>query len=169
MRTIVIFYSLEGNTEFVAKKIKEQMNADIMNIAPVDAYPTGRFSKFIFGGKSVFSKEETKIKEHNDIKGKYDLVILGSPVWASNITPPMRTFLNEGILENAKIALFLNSAGGGDKKAFPKFKEALIEGNKGIKEEDIIANLHLVDPKKKPKAEDEAKIKEFCDKLKNFK
>jgi menaquinone-dependent protoporphyrinogen IX oxidase len=42
----------------------------------------------------------------------YDLIIIGTPVWAWSFAPPLRTFFNDHSLEDKKVALFITHQGG---------------------------------------------------------
>ena len=92
---------------------------------------------------------------------KYDTVIFGSPVWASNMAPPLRTFIedNKEALDGKRFAGAVCFMGSGGQRALKKLKKAL-----GI--ENLAAELMLVEPKDKPREEVEAQIREFCDALK---
>ena len=35
MKTLIVYYSHEGNTDFVAKKIAEKTGADLLKLVPV--------------------------------------------------------------------------------------------------------------------------------------
>lgn len=90
---------------------------------------------------------------------KYDRIILGTPVWASNFVPPIRTFIKENPnIHGKKLAVFTCFSGGGADKAIEKMKRYI-----GI--EKFEAELILVDPKESVKAEDDEKIGVFCQKL----
>ena len=88
----------------------------------------------------------------------YDRIIFGFPVWAGNITPPIRTFVKENDLKGKRIAAFACQSGAGAEKAFGKLKAAI-----GI--ESMEAEMILIDPKSKPSAENDRKIRELCSKL----
>ena len=53
MKTVIVYYSMSGNTKYVADKIAEKLHADIIRIEPVKAYPNQGAQKFIWGGKSA--------------------------------------------------------------------------------------------------------------------
>ena len=56
---------------------------------------------------------------------EYDRVVFGFPVWAGNVTPPIRTFVKENKPEGKRIAAFACESGAGAEKAFGKLKTAL--------------------------------------------
>lgn len=161
MKTAIVYYSMSGNTEYVAERIAKEINADLIPIFPEKSFPDKGFKKFLWGGKSAVMGEMPNLLPYTFDAEKYDSVIFGTPVWASNFTPPIRTFIskNRDNLKNKKISAFLCFAGGGGQKALDKLKSFL-------EIPDFASSLILTDPKDKPKAEYESKILEFCNKLK---
>ena len=157
-KTLIVYYSLEGNTKYAAERIASELGADTLRIRPKRAYPKRGFRKFIWGGKSAVMAETPELLPYQFSADGYDRIIIGFPVWAGNVTPPIRTFLKENDLEGKRIAAFACQSGSGAEKAFGKLKAAL-----GI--EKLEAELILIDPKAKPSEENERKIKEFCEGL----
>ncbi len=160
MRTLIVYYSLEGNTEYAAGRIAAELNADILRIEPVKAYPTSGFRKFFHGGKSAVMAETPALRPYEYKPDDYGCVVFGFPVWAGNVTPPIRTFIKENDLRGKQIAAFACESGSGAEKAFGKLKAALGR-------EKLEAELVLIDPKAKPSMENERKIKTFCEELKD--
>ncbi|MCR4818632.1 MAG: hypothetical protein K5841_06715 [Fretibacterium sp.] len=158
MKTIIVYYSLEGNTDYAAGKIAGAIGADTLRIRPKKAYPTGGFSKFFWGGKSALMAETPELEPYDFDAAAYDRVIFGFPVWANNITPPIRTFIKENNLAGKRIAAFACQGKSGAGKAFDKLKKCL-----GV--DELEAELVLIDPKAKPSEENERKIKDFCEKI----
>ena len=158
MNTLIVYYSLEGNTEDTAKKIAAHMGADLLCLEPVKAYPTGKVSKFGWGGKSVVFSEKPKLKDYTFDSAAYERIIFGTPVWASNIAPPLRTFISDNDLTGKHFAVFFCETAGGDDKASVKLREAL-----GTDTLDAV--LVLLDPKFNPDPANDEKIRAFCEKL----
>ena len=46
MNVAVVYFSLEGNTKYVAEKIARTLGADIITLIPAKEYPTGQVSKY---------------------------------------------------------------------------------------------------------------------------
>ena len=95
MKTAVIYYSMSGNTAATARKIADGINADLLEIKPEKAFPDKGFKKFLWGGKSAVMAETPKLLPYTFDPEQYDQIIIGFPVWASNIAPPIRTFVTE--------------------------------------------------------------------------
>lgn len=160
MKTAIVYYSMSGNTKYVADKIAEKIEADIIRIEPVKVYPDKGAKRFVWGGVSAVIGEKPALHPYECNVEKYDRIILGTPVWASNFAPPIRTFVKENPdIHEKKVAIFTCFSGGGADKAIEKMKKYI-----GIKEFE--AELILVDPKENVKAEDDEKIDVFCQKLK---
>lgn len=162
MKTAIVFYSLEGNTKFVAEKIKKELSdADLIEITPVKEYPSKGIKKFLWGGKSAMMSEKPELNPYEFNSSEYEQVVIGFPVWAGRITPPLRTFVEENSdgLKGKKISAYACQSGNGAEKAFKGLKELL-----GIAE--YSATMILIDPKDKPKEDNENIISEFCGKLK---
>lgn len=160
MRTAIVYYSMSGNTKYVADKIadviKTSGEVDIIRIEPKKAYPDKGAKKFFWGGKSAVMGETPALQPYEFNIEKYDRIIFGTPVWASNFVPPIRTFINDNPdVKDKKIAVFTCFSGGGADKAIDKMKKYI-----GI--EKFEAELILIDPKDKVKEEDDEKMAEFC-------
>ena len=94
MKTAIVYYSMSGNTDMVARKTAEELGGSLTELRPVKEYPSKGFRKFIRGGKSAVMGEKPALEPYT-FDDSSDLVIIGSPVWAGNIAPPLRTFITE--------------------------------------------------------------------------
>lgn len=158
MKTWIVYYSLEGNSEFTAQQIAKELHAELLPLHPVKAYPTGKVSKLIWGGKSAVMSEKPALEPYQFDKADCGRIIFGFPVWASKIAPPLRTFIRDNDLSGIRFAAFACQTAGGSDKAFIQLKSEL-----SIDAFD--AELVLNDPKIKPDDANLQKIKEFCEKL----
>ena len=156
----IVYYSMSGNTDYVAKQISKRVNADLIRLIPVKEYPDKGFIKFFWGGKSTMMKENPKLKEYQFDSDKYDYIVLATPVWASSFVPPIRTFIkeNKDKLKNKTIAVIISYSGGGAEKAEIKLKEYL-------EIDDFDAKLILIDPKDNESEDNKKQIDEFCNKI----
>ena len=158
MKTAVVFYSMSGNTAAAAKKIAESINADLIEIKPEKAFPNKGFKKFLWGGKSAMMAETPKLLPYTFDPEQYDQIVIGFPVWASNVAPPIRTFATENkeAIREKKIAAFACQGGTGAEKAFKRLLDCLGQ-------DAFSATMILNDPK--PKNEKDQAISSFLAKL----
>ena len=162
MKKAIVYYSMFGNTDYVANYISKKISADLIRVEPKRKYPNKGLRKFIWGGKSAIMGETPELEDYSFDEAQYDYIIFGSPIWASRVTPPIRTFIKENKekLEGKKFAVFTCFSGSGSENAIEKLKQYL-----GINQ--FQAKLELVDPKDKRKEEKKKKIDEFCEKINN--
>lgn len=159
-KTAVIYYSMSGNTDYVAKKISAITGADLIRISPEKKYPDSGFKKFLWGGKSAFMREEPELEDYVFEAADFDSVIIGTPVWASTFAPPVRTFIkeNKDALKNKKLSVFVCFSGGGAEKAIEKLK-------KYLEIDAFAASLILIDPMEKETKDNDKLLDEFCNKI----
>ena len=147
-KKLVLYYSLEGHTKKVAEIIASNIDADIYEIKPENEIKSKGFSKYLWGGSQVIMAKKPKIMNIEIELEKYDEIFLGTPIWAWNFAPPIRTLLEDGYLKNKKISYFYTH-GGGPKKAEEKGIEEINKNNIfisaiGIFDKDIRENYEIV-------------------------
>jgi len=161
MKTAIVYYSMHGNVRYVSEKVAKELGADLIELIPVKAYPDKGAMQFLWGGSAVTFKKKPDLEPYTFNASDYDLVIIGTPVWASSFTPPLRTFFENNDLTGKKIAVIATSAGGNSSKCIEAVKAA-------AKTETLAATLSLVDPKSQPSDDNEKKIAEFIETCKGF-
>ncbi|SFQ49615.1 Flavodoxin [Lachnospiraceae bacterium XBB1006] len=160
MKRLVVYYSLEGNTQLMAEGMARILGADLLRLEPEKAYADKGAAKFIWGGRSAVMKEKPRLKPYYVKVADYDEIIIGFPVWASTFAPPIRTFVSENktSLKKKRIATFACQAGNGAQKAFEKLKNYM-------EIEDFVATEIFINPKTKPSDENVEKRDDFCREL----
>ncbi len=61
MKNLIIYFSLEGNTKFIAESIAEEIECDIMELIPSKKYSTGKIGKYFWGGKVLCLKKSLNL------------------------------------------------------------------------------------------------------------
>ena len=132
MKSLIVYFSFTGNT----KKIADELSGFLLKTGAVDIIElknlneTGNFFK---QGSSAFKHERADIGDVNfDVTG-YDLICIGTPVWAFTTTPAINSYLdNCKGCEGKRVLLFTTSGGAGDKRCISYMQEIL--ATKGVKE-----------------------------------
>ncbi|MDR1419026.1 MAG: NAD(P)H-dependent oxidoreductase [Treponema sp.] len=127
MKTLVVYYSLDGNTALVAAELGRILGADLLELKFAGGEKRTGPAKYIWGGKMVFSHEKPALKPYTADLSAYDLVVLGGPVWAGSPSPALVSFLSETGMTGKKTAIFC-CHGGGKGKALSKLR-TLLAGN----------------------------------------
>jgi len=106
-KILIAYYSRTGNTERVAKDLAARLGADIEKI--VDKKDRRGLFGYIFAGRDAMKKKLTEINDIEKDPVNYDLVIIGTPVWAWDATPAIRAYIAQtrGRIKNA--AYFITS------------------------------------------------------------
>lgn len=105
-KTIIIYFSHTGNTEYIADAMAEETGADVLRIAAKRQLNPDSFSKFIIGGFQVIFNVKPKLKEFSIDIENYENIILGTPVWARSFNPALNSFLSKVPLKNKNVAVF---------------------------------------------------------------
>ncbi len=109
MKALVIYYSRDGHTKRVAEAISDNLACDKEEIVNTQrrSGPIG----FLRSGFQVKRKSMTTLKAIESDLPVYDLVIIGTPVWAGTVSVPVRTFLNEHKERLKEVAFFSTHKG----------------------------------------------------------
>lgn len=91
MKILVVFYSRTGKTGIVAEAIAQSLKADIEEIRTNE--DRSGFIGFLKSGYEAVLGKLARIQPVGKNPGEYDLVLVGSPVWAGRLSSPVRTYL----------------------------------------------------------------------------
>jgi len=122
MKSLVVFYSRTGTTKKVAESIAKKLEADIEEI--VDLTDRKGALGFILGGRDALRKKPTEIKKPEKNPADYDLVVIGTPVWASTMAPAIRVYFSTAKIKSS--AFFCTYGGRGAEKTFADMLELLL-------------------------------------------
>ena len=154
MKSLVVYYSRTGNARFVAQTVAAQIGADIEEV--VDLKKRSGPLGFISGGRDASRGKETEIASSTKSPADYDLIIIGTPIWAGHPTPAITTYLKKTDLSGKKVAVFFVQ--GGKKPQGIEQIKSLIPGSNYVGELSVIDAL-------KNKAESEKQIEDWCETL----
>ncbi len=157
LKTLVCFYSLDGNTRHIAKAIQQKIDADLLELRIKNPRKYKGFLKYFIGGMQVlFHSRPPLLPLGKDLRD-YQLIYFGTPVWAGNYVPAYRTLFSSCELKKKKIALFA-CCGGKAGKTFDSFKKALI-GN------EFLGEIEFQDPLKKDPTETKEKAQRWAQEI----
>lgn len=134
-KTLVVYYSASGSTKKVADQIAKNLNANLFEIEPVDAYTSADLD---------WTDNNSRVtKEHNDeslrdIKLKntkvdnwdsYDTVLIGYPIWWGIAAWPVDTFVKANNFNGKTVIPFCTSASSGLGQSGDLLKQEAKGGN----------------------------------------
>ena len=111
MKSLVAYYSRTNITKKLAEDIAGKIGADIEEIEPKVNYQ-GKIG-YARGGKDAISEKIIDINAPKFDSEDYDVVYIGSPVWAGKASTPVISYMkqNEGKFKNVKFFLTAGSRG----------------------------------------------------------
>jgi flavodoxin len=130
-RILVVFHSSSGNTKQVAEAIAAGLTADLEQIRernphPVDIKGKG-FKNFLNMGRAVMggrSQRAAEIEEAAHDPAAYDLVIVGTPVYANTLPAPSRAYLETYSEHLPEVAFFCTGEDPNNSHIFELMAEA---------------------------------------------
>lgn len=112
MKTAIIYFSLTGNTEKLAQRIGEKLEAEGKEIGKIRLLEEKNYS-FLGNALRALFRIKGKIKETTfNLKG-YETFFFGTPVWAGSPAPALLNYLErcQG-LEGKEVCLFVTYGSG---------------------------------------------------------
>jgi flavodoxin len=104
MKSLVVYYTRTGNAKFVAETIAAELGSDIEEV--VDLKKRAGKIGWMSAGKDATQEKQTQIGPTTRVPQDYDLIILGTPIWAWKPTPAIRTYIAKNDLSGKNVALF---------------------------------------------------------------
>lgn len=160
MKSIVIFYSLEGNCKLIGNSIAQTLGSDILELKLKNPIPTNGPKKYLIGGKSAITKTSPGLDTTIPNLSDYELIVVGAPVWAGTFAPAIRTFASKANIKNKKMAFFTCCAGGPTKKCITNMKELFSEN-------EFLSDISFVNPATKYTEDSISKAKSWAKKITN--
>lgn len=120
-RTLVAFYSRTGVTRHVAHQLARRLGADLLQIRDVRSRD-GTLGYMRSALEAMQGISPNIVRPAFD-PANYGLVVLGTPVWASRVSSPMRRFLHDYADSLQRVAFFCTMAERGADGAFRDMRE----------------------------------------------
>ena len=105
-KVLVVYYSYSGTTKRVAEHLQELTNGDIYDIQPETKYSEDSNVATARLMAERASNNMPKLMGDLPDISKYDLILIGTPVWNSDIANPVMSYLQENNFEGKKVAPF---------------------------------------------------------------
>lgn len=127
MRIAIVFHSLSGNTrrvaELLAGRLADSAETELIEVRDRQQYST--LTAYTSGAPRAMRGEVAAIDPSSIEVRDYDLVVLGSPVWALSPTPAANGAVTALHGVEGKEAVVFVTSGGGPSRAADTLGEAL--------------------------------------------
>lgn len=119
LKTAVAYFTVSGHTQAAAEAVAAALGADLERIESVRPLPTNTLVLMAIGGFAATRKRVWAAKPAFCQLADYDLVIIGTPVWAWTLNPVVRGWLQANpISAGTPYAAFATMGGAGAPGAF---------------------------------------------------
>lgn len=105
MKALVVYYSYSANNESLARELKVRLGCDAVKIEEQNRRTS--FTIFL----DLLFHRDPKIKKPEVFLSDYNVVIFISPIWASKIASPLKTYIKMEKGNISKYAFITISAG----------------------------------------------------------
>jgi menaquinone-dependent protoporphyrinogen IX oxidase len=106
-KTLVVYYSLTGNTARVARDIANRTGADLESLRDRD-HGVGVFA-YLKDCFDALKGKAARIAPLSHDPAQYDLTVIGTPVWVGRMTPAVRAYLQQTRGHLGRVAFFVTS------------------------------------------------------------
>ena len=166
MKILIAYYSRTGNTRRVAEALAEVLRSgqepgvEVVLEEIIDRKSRKGLMGFLGGGLDATFKSATDIEPPGNNPGDFDLVVVGTPVWAWTAAPAALTYCRRRCRGAARRAAFFCTMGSsGDRGTFSAMQEAVGD--------DPVATLALKDRQVKKAESPAALVEGFAGRLLN--
>jgi len=112
MKTIVLYYSLQGSTRRAAEEEARKRGADLLEIK--EAAPRSVASAYLKGCYQALNHKTVPLEPEIPSLISYDNIILMAPVWAGYPAPPFNNMI-EALPVGKNVEVILLSLSGGSR------------------------------------------------------
>jgi flavodoxin len=139
VKSLVVYYSRTGGTKAVGEAIAKELSADCDEIVDLRKRTGLRPIRWLRAALDAKRGKLTEIQTGKKPED-YDLVVIGTPVWAGRMTPAVRTYLKEHTLEGKRLGFFC-TASHDTEKAFEEMKKLVprshVAGTLGLRAHEV--------------------------------
>lgn len=146
MKACIIFHSYSGITRGVAEKIQASTGGDLVEVHPRKPYTT--LTAYSFGCLRARGEEAEPIEPAVIDVAPYDLVVMGTPVWAWKSTPATNAAINA--LQNClgKKGVIFATCGSQEGETLAIMKKALEQKGVTVVGEFVFTRRDIADDQK---------------------
>lgn len=122
-KVLLVFYSRTGATRKAAVALQNALGCEIEEITEVDSERRKGFLGYLRSFFEGIGQRSAQILPTRKNPGDYDLVVLGTPVWGSSVSSPLRAYLDQNRGRFKDVAFFLTHGGSGTEAVLREMQE----------------------------------------------
>jgi flavodoxin len=123
MKNLILYYSQSGNTEIVAKTLLSQLSGDLIKIK--DLKKRKGLKSSLISSIDAFREFKTEISPSKIDLQDYDVIYIGTPVWASKPVPAIITAIDKFDFRKKEVVLFATMRNAGGERTIRRMEDKL--------------------------------------------
>jgi flavodoxin len=142
-KILIVYYSRTGTTRRIAESLRTLLNCDIEEITEAKSR-AGAFGRARSVLEAMFKRAAAIVPTKKD-PASYDLVVIGTPVWAWSISSPVRAYLEGNQSRLPATAFFCVMGGVGAASTFAQMRRLTGKSPHALcsfKERDVWSGRH---------------------------
>ncbi|RDJ99752.1 flavodoxin family protein [Paraburkholderia lacunae] len=120
-KVLVVYFSRTGTTRLLAQAVAKMLCADLEEIC--DRSNRAGVAGYLRSLVDIIRKRPVEIVPAGRDVATYNLVVIGTPVWASSVSAPVRSYLVENRARLPHVAFLCSFGGRGADKAMTEMRE----------------------------------------------
>ena len=138
-KTLIVYYSFTNNVHTIVSDLQTQIEADVVRVEPAEEGLDYAANNYAIGSALIqaIRNNPNDAASYPEIKpvevniADYDRIIIGAPLWWSNMAAPLQTFLFQygNRMGGKSIGLIVSSASSGISSVESDAKRLIPEGN----------------------------------------
>lgn len=138
-KTLIVYYSFTNNVHTIVSDLQTQIKADVVRVEPAEEGLDYAANNYAIGSALIqaIRNQPNDAASYPAIKpvevniADYDRIIIGAPLWWSNMAAPLQTFLFQygNRMGGKSIGLIVSSASSGISSVESDAKRLIPEGN----------------------------------------
>ena len=120
-KILVVFYSRSGTTRMVAEALAAELKCDAEEIVATKS--RAGFVGIMRSLIEAMQKRPAQIATARFNPSSYDLVVIGTPVWAWSVSSPIRAYLIDNNKNFPQVAFFCTLRNRGDEATFAQMQD----------------------------------------------
>ena len=138
-KTLIVYYSFTNNVHTIVSDLQTQIEADVIRVEPAEEGLDYAANNYAIGSALIqaIRNQPNDAASYPAIKPvevnitDYDRIIIGAPLWWSNMAAPLQTFLFQygNRMGGKSIGLIVSSASSGISSVESDAKRLIPEGN----------------------------------------
>jgi hypothetical protein len=115
-KILVVYYSRTGYTQDVAGQLVAALHADVDRLD--DKRDRSGVLGYLRCAREALQKRTVELLPTAYDPANYDVVVLGTPVWAGNVSSPLRSYVVAQQARLKQVAFFCTQGGSGAERVF---------------------------------------------------